>query len=854
MIDSGVWPEDASFGDKQAGGVPVAYNVPGTQVYGPPPAKWKGICQAGEGFTSAMCNNKLIGARYYLAGFTAGSAGQATLTSFEYRSPRDGGGHGSHTSSTAGGNEGVPASIDGIAAGNISGMAPRARIATYKVCWEATVSTYTGCYTNDTLKAIDDAIADGVDVINFSVGGTRTNFVDPVEIGFFNATAANIFVAASAGNDGPANTVAHIAPWLTTVAASTHDRFTVATVTLGNGATFSGPSYQTTGVSSMPMILSQDATLTPFAQLSSAEQLAAQRCYDATKADDIALGATARTSLDPAKVAGKMLVCIRGGNVLINKDSAAKAAGASAMIIQNTPATADTQINQPYVLPTVHLAAAASTTVLAYVPTAGSTGAFSGAVQQPGTIAPVMASFSSRGPNIANGNILKPDISAPGVDVIAAFLDSSLTQAQHDAVVAGAFTAAANATSLQGTSMASPHIAGIAALMKQAHPTWSPAAIKSALMTTTNSVKLASGAADPDRWGYGAGHVSPTSASNVGLVYDASPVDYGRFLCGLGLTPPAGVGTCAGLGSILPWNLNLASLTASDVPGTITLTRRVTNVSNATATYTSSASLAGWNVAVNPPSLTLAPGASATFTVSLTRASAAVGAWTFGTLQWVGPTTVTSPLSARAIAFVAPAEISDVRAAGTGNKVFTITSSYSGSLGVAATGLVPATVTNGSVATNTAQCFAFNVPAGAEVARFQLFNADTLGGSNTDLDLEVYRSANCTGTLVGSSGSSTSNEIVTLKSPTPATYSVAVIGFATPAGGATYKLSSWIVGPAAGAQTLIATGPSSVYAGGAASIITRWTVPAGARYLGNVRFIDSTGAVVGSTIMNVDNH
>ena len=187
VIDSGVWPEDPSFGDKESGGKPVAYSQSGTQVYGPPPAKWKGVCQTGHGFTAAMCNNKLIGARYYVAGFDAGSG---TLTSFEYRSPRSGGGdggHGTHTSSTAGGNSNVDAAIDGIGVGVMSGIAPRARLAIYKVCWEATTVAQTGCYTADTLKAIDDAVADGVDVINFSVSGTQTNFLDPVEIGYFNA-------------------------------------------------------------------------------------------------------------------------------------------------------------------------------------------------------------------------------------------------------------------------------------------------------------------------------------------------------------------------------------------------------------------------------------------------------------------------------------------------------------------------------------------------------------------------------------------------------------------------------------------------------------------------------------------
>ena len=844
MIDSGVWPEDASFGDKQDGtGKPVAYNQAGTQVYGQAPIKWKGTCQTGPGFTSAMCNNKLIGARMYHAGFDVGGG---TMTSFEYLSPRDGGGHGTHTSSTAGGNSNVAASISGVPAGLMSGIAPRARIATYKICWEATVTAFTGCYTEDTLAAIDDAVKDGVDVINFSISGTLTNFVDPVEIAFLNASAAGVFVSASAGNSGPANKVAHMSPWLTTVAASTHDRYTVASVTLGSGASFSGASYQGTGLPSTPMILSTNAgiaNLTP-TQLG---QLAF--CFGS--ADGV--GAL----LDPSKVNGKVVVCNRGSNFLVNKAAAVQAAGGVAMIIQNTPTSNNSQVLQPYVIPAVHLDVSAYSTIVSYGALPGATASFGPGVQQSGVIAPVMASFSSRGPNMANGNILKPDITGPGVDIIAGFLDSSLTQAQHDALLLGNFTPQANATSLQGTSMSSPHMAGAAALLRQLHPTWSPAAVKSALMTSTNGVKLASGAPDLDRWGYGAGHMNPNGAGNPGLVYDAGPADYGRFLCGLALTPPAGIGTCATLGSIQPWNLTLASLTASAVPGTITLNRTVTNVSGATSTFVASSSLPGWNVVVVPSNLTLAAGASQSFTVTLTRTSAPVGAWTFGSLTWADNNshTVVSPLSARAVGFVAPAEVSDTRASGKGTKVFTVVSAYTGSLTVTPTGLVPATRSAGLVLPNARQCFDFSVPAGAQVARFQLFNSDTLGGgSGTDIDLDVFAGPGGTGPNVGSSGGPTADEIVTLNAPAAGPYSACVTGFVTPTGGATFKLSSWIVGPAVGLQTLKASGPNTVYSGGTASIGLGWTVLAGARYLGNVQFIDNNSALIGSTIVYVDNH
>ena len=855
-VDGGVWPENASFSDKvdSITGKPVPYFQAGTQVYGPPPAKWKGTCQAGQGFTTAMCNNKLIGAQFFNAGFLAFSVAlNKPAWPTDYVGPRDEDGHGSHTMSTAGGNENVDALINGIPAGSMSGMAPRARLAAYRVCWSY-VDTgnvrKNSCFNSDSVAAIDKAVADGVDVINFSISGTQTNYLDPVEVAFFNAAAAGVFVANSAGNSGPANAVAHMSPWLTTVAASTHDRFTVANVTLADaaGSTFSGPSYQSTGVPLTDMILSENAGTVPIASLPAADQTALRRCYNAS--DRATLGGSAAAALDPTKVAGKIVVCIRGGNVLVNKADSVRLAGGTAMIIQNTPATSNTTILQPYVVPTVHLAASASATVLAYAATPGAKASFSPAAQVAGVVAPVMADFSSRGPSLANANILKPDITAPGVDVIAAYVaDDSNQQAVHDAIVGGA-TPSGAATSLQGTSMSSPHIAGIGALMKQLYPTWSPSAIKSALMTSTTDVKLASGAADLNRFGYGAGHVAPNGAADPGLVYDAGPVDYLRFLCGIGALPPSH-GACLAFGTIAPWNLNLASLTAADVLGKITITRTVKNVGAATSTYSGSATIAGWSASIVPGSLTLAPGASGSYNVNLTRTTASVGTWTFGNVVWSdGLHQVRSPLTVKASLFTAPKVIEDTRAAGA--KVFTVATGYDGSLAVTPTGMVGATRNDGAVATNATQCFNITIPAGALLARFQLFNSDTQGGSGSDLDLEVHSGPGGTGAVVGASGGSTSDELVDLTAPAAGTYSACVIGFAPVGGNATYTLSNWVVGPAVGIQSLRAAGAARVYLGGTASVAASWNVTAGNRYLGMLQYRDGVGTALGSTLVSVD--
>jgi subtilisin family serine protease len=853
MVDGGIWPENPSFSDKISAstGRPIPSYQTGTQVYGPPPAKWTGTCQAGQGFTTSMCNNKLIGAQFFNAGFVAS---HLSLWPTDYVGPRDEDGHGSHTSSTAGGNEGTDAIISGSPVGLMSGIAPRARLAMYRVCWSysapVTGARTNSCFTSDSVAAIDKAVSDGVDVINFSISGTLTNYLDPVEVAFFNAAAAGVFVAVSAGNSGPANTVAHMSPWMTTVAASTHDRFMVATVTLGSGASFSGPSYQTSGVPSTPLILAQNAGLVPFASLSATDQTALSRCYNAS--DRASLGGSANAALDPAKVAGKVVVCIRGGNVLINKGDAVKQTGGVAMIIQNTPATANTTIFQPYVVPTVHLTADASPVVLAYAATAGATASFSPGTQVPGVIAPVMADFSSRGPSLANKNILKPDISAPGVDIIAAYVaDNSGQQAVHDAIIGGAH-GDAGTTSLQGTSMASPHVAGSAALLRQLHPSWSPAAVKSALMTSTNTIKLANGALDPNRFAYGTGHLNPNPAADPGLFYDAGPVDYLQFLCGAGALA-ASSSTCGFYGSITPWNLNLASLTAANVLGKITFTRTVTNAGPTAATFAATASLAGYDVVVSPPSLSLGGGASGSFNVNLTRTSAPVETWTFGSLVWSdGLHQVRSPLTAKASLFAAIAQVDDTRA--TGTKVFTVGTGYDGTLAVTPVGLVPAIRNTNTITTNTKQCYTFTVPAGALIARFRLYNADTQGGANSDLDLEVYNGPGGTGTLVGSSGSGTSDEQVDLPAPAAANYSACVVGYAPLNGSASYTLSTWIVGPAVGVQSLRAAGASKAYIGGTASVGLSWSVPIGNRYLGVVQFKDGVTTPLGSTLVAVDVH
>jgi hypothetical protein len=247
-IDTGIQPGHPSFADTPAKGY-IGHNYS-------PPAVWDGVCQAGDGFNTSDCNNKLIGARYYVDGF-----GRSGLDPKSFLSPRDDDGHGTHTASTAAGNYGVDPSIGGndLGVDVISGIAPRACVAAYKVCWNGNPPRAAGCAVSDIVKAIDQAVADGVDVINMSLGSDTSTIFGPEELSLLKAADAGVFVANSAGNAGPnPGTVGSPSsvPWTTSVAASTLHRAFTSTVTItrpGDTFTIKGASV-TNALPSAPLV------------------------------------------------------------------------------------------------------------------------------------------------------------------------------------------------------------------------------------------------------------------------------------------------------------------------------------------------------------------------------------------------------------------------------------------------------------------------------------------------------------------------------------------------------------------------------------------------------------------------
>ncbi|CAN1186174.1 Subtilisin-like protease 3 [Linum perenne] len=477
VLDTGVTPNHPSFSDE---GMP------------PPPAKWKGKCEL-EG----VCNNKVIGARNLVA---------------KGESPVDVDGHGTHTASTAAGSAVSGANALGQGFGTAVGMAPMAHLAIYKVCGEK------GCTESAIMAAYDAAVEDGVDVLSISLGGDSAPFFDDgIAIGAFGAIKKGVFVSCAAGNDGPATrTLSNEAPWILTVGASTVDRQIKSTVLLGNRKHFDGQTlFQPKDFASkmLPLVYAG----------SSDNNSSAVYC--------------APGSLAKLDVKHKVVVCESGGKIKrIDKGIEVRNNGGFAMILVNSVASGSTTLADAHELPASHVSYEAGMSIKAYI---NSTSSPTATIVFKGTVfgsenSPQVASFSSRGPSKASPGIMKPDLIGPGVSTLAAWP----TVLEENSIISSSSKPTFNMIS--GTSMSCPHLSGIAALLRSSHPDWSPAAIKSAMMTTTHLTQINNKPISDEQglaadiFDMGSGHVNPAGANDPGLVYDIHPDDYIPYLCGLG--------------------------------------------------------------------------------------------------------------------------------------------------------------------------------------------------------------------------------------------------------------------------------------------------------------------------------
>ncbi|BBN13974.1 tRNA guanosine-2'-O-methyltransferase [Marchantia polymorpha subsp. ruderalis] len=642
IIDTGIDPTHPSFASNT--------DRPYGYIEG-----FSGTCEEAPEFPKGSCNGKIIGARHFAGAAIAGGDFNASR---DYASPFDADGHGSHTAATAAGNHGVPVDVKGYNYGYASGMAPRARIAVYKALYPF------GGYISDVVAAVDQAVQDGVDIVSLSLGPTSappgvSTFLNVFDVELLFAVKAGVFVAQATGNSGPAQTsILSFSPWITSVAASITDRSYSNTIVLGN-------SYSIKGVGLSP----PTPNSSPIRMVSALDAFAGNSSF--VNVDECQQPGAFNRDL----VQGAVLLCVYSFSFEFGSASVkqvadtAKELGATGFVLVADPqlGSASKADPSPLLIPGIVVTDLnASLAILRYYnestirDATGSVKSFGASVvigdgrdAAFGSVAPVVATFSSRGPDILNSqsqlaDVLKPDIMAPGYLIWSAWsprgADESNFYGERFAM-------------LSGTSMATPHIAGIAALIKQAHPEWSPAAITSALMTTANvydkdgkpllaqnpTSNFSSSIGPGTAFDFGAGSVNPTNALDPGLIFEAAFENYIDFLCVVPGVDPASVrdstGAACGTKS-LSWasDLNKPYITIANLVGSRTVTRTVTNVHSETETYKVSIDREppGVAVTINPTSFTAKSGETIPLFITLRATTSTTNVFSFGSIGLTG--------------------------------------------------------------------------------------------------------------------------------------------------------------------------------------------------------------------------
>jgi hypothetical protein len=569
VLDSGINSRHPSFAE--VGGDGYRHLNPRGQ------GTFLGVCDPSNEYYSSQfqCNNKLIGAWTFP---------ETSVISNSYTnepSPEDDTGHGSHTASIAAGNILTNMPYNGINL-NISGIAPHANIIVYDVCGFLDNGVYTDyCHNTAILAALDQAIEDQVDVINYSIGGGTEPWRDPIELAFLNARKAGIVVSTSAGNNGPtASTVEHLGPWHLSTAAIEHNRLYSKQLTALTASSGTLPDIRGLGYSTS---LPNDTQL----------------LYAGT------LGNPLCGPFDPllhSQINGKIVICDEGSYDRFVKASNVQAAGGAGFVLANNASSGDSLVADSYPLPGINISYTDGQTLKNWL--ANVTGPATARISETTTVIDPnsverIADFSSRGPApTIFANIIKPNLAAPGVDVFAAYFNNGNPS---------------SIAMLSGTSMASPHTAGAALLLKGLHPDWTPGEIQSALMTTAYTTLLKEDGSTPATpFDVDSGRIEVAKAALAGLVMDET---YDNFVA----ANPELQGDLT--------SLNLPSMANVKCIGFCSWTRTFRNTLNVPVTWT--ASYQEGSLSASPSTFTIPAGGTQTVTFTMDATSKPLNTYSF---------------------------------------------------------------------------------------------------------------------------------------------------------------------------------------------------------------------------------
>lgn len=905
IIDSGIAPGHPSMSDReQVFDIPKIcdlsfmrnsllgawlcgewYDKEGDQVITATPSGWSGACESGEGFSTDDCNNKLIGARFYNQGFLA----TGPIDDGDYLSPADADGHGTHMATIAAGNE-VEASILGKDAGTIRGMAPRAHVAVYKACWLEPGSLRATCSTADLVDAIEQAVADGVDIINYSIGTLDQSLTDPDDLALLAAADAGVLTAASAGNDGDSGTEflgtiesPSATPWVISVGASTRPGNRLASGLRVNQPAGIADNYEV-----------REAAFTP--PLSSLEPITAETLLANDGSNETDDGDNTGNIYDACteltngtEISGNLALIQRGNCTFETKIQNAETAGALGVIVINNDAdliimsgTRDS-VNIPAVM--ISQADGMLIRNRLLIERKVEITLDDNIVLELDENGDQVATFSARGPDL---DFLKPDILAPGTNILGGHARNNANGFRGE-----------DYQYLSGTSQAAPHVAGIAALILEAHPNWSPAEIKSAMMVSARQNVTLNDGSTPDAFDIGAGIIDPNNAVDPGLIYDVATDDYDAFLCRID-EPRVSPQRCIDLLINNPVerasDINLPSIQVNNLVARRDVRRTVRNPGTPQTYVAEVTAPDGVQVTVQPDTLVMGNNDTADYTVEFEGDGSTLNEWLFGNIKWTSADHIVyNPFSVILSYFEV---LTNVFGAGeSGNAEIPVQFGYDGDYVVRNSGLrkpcvLPDNEPNDDLCTNSFarqiiqdpdQTYEFELPANPNngVRRFTrsvgnnqlhmrvaLFDELTAGfdpANNAADDLDIYvfycgpdTEATCQAGSVEFVGASandqTSDEQVDIEFPRPGKYLVDVHGFATVGEDTRFRLYVWELGTQTNTGKLTVSGaPGSATNGNTANLDVAWNGLDKGLWLGVISHSDTEGAPVDYTLVEVSN-